>query len=587
MPSDLGGYRTSSLLALSRRTGMMLLALILLHLQPSQCLAQANINLDAASADMARGIQLFRSGQLMAAKLKFTASVAEKPKSAEALTWRGITENELKQYQGAIRDFEAALRIDPEGLPARYNLALSLIRVKRTDEAIEQLQRIVKAQPGLLDPEYNLAILLEQKNATSEAIEHLQAAYQKQPDDLGVMQHLLVDLALIGRFSEAQPMVDRLLSANSVAALQQAGTALLETGQFEQATDVLENLHARVPSSHGLDLLLARAYIGAKQYFKAIELLKTTEMDGGPGDSYFLLGLAYSGAGESGEAENSFERAVQINPKDSSALYHLGLIEATTPERWAMALRHLRSAVQLEPDNAAYGIVLARVLLQQDHARESMLLLQRIHPAGPESAERDLLMGIAQISAGSAVRAIPTLERAVAENPSLALSLNILGFCYFEQGDYVKAASLYRQASDFHPDVLIFAHDAAIALDRSNETQEAMRYAQRALALPAANAEDHYLAGKLFAKQGRKVDAIHELELAVVSDPDLDKPYYLLARTYMQMGDIAQATQWNSRLTDLKQKHERAYAADKKTSAVTSSMLLLGAPMSAAEKDVQ
>jgi tetratricopeptide (TPR) repeat protein len=181
--------------------------------------------------------------------------------------------------------------------------------------------------------------------------------------------------------------------------------------------------------------------------------------------------------------------------------------------------------------------------------------------------------------------ATPILERAVAEDPSLPLSHNILGFCYFYQGDYARAAQAYQKASDMRPDVKIFAHDAAIAFERSNNSDQALTYAMRAATLPSAGGEDHALVGKLLAKAGRKDDAIRELKQAAAMSPDIDEPYYLLAHTYMQMGDVAQATQWNAKLTELKQKHDRAYAARKNSTSVTSSTLLKGAPMNSSETD--
>ncbi len=72
-------------------------------------------------------------------------------------------------------------------------------------------------------------------------------------------------------------------------------------------------------------------------------------------------------------------------------------------------------------------------------------------------------------------------------------------------------------------------------------------------------------------------------------NPDLDNSYYLLARTYMQMGDTAQAAEWNSRLTALKQKHDQSYAAQKNAQPgeMPSSTLLQGAPMTAEENEAR
>jgi tetratricopeptide (TPR) repeat protein len=532
---------------------------------------------ETASADIENGIQLFRNHDAAGAKLKFSAAVRADPNSADALTWRGIAENQLKEYSAAVRDFEAALHLNSGEMSAHYNLALSLIRLQKADDAIEQLRIVTSAHPGVVEPEYNLAILLEGKSATAEAVEHLKAAYQTRPGDTGVVQHLLIDLLALGRADEAQPILEQFRTSAPADLQEQVGTALIEARQFPQAILLLEGGKS--------NWLLARAYIGAQQYAKAIALTQPSEISDSTGESAYLLGLAYSGAGMMPEAKNAFAQAVLANPRNDAAQYHLGLIQSADPEQQQEAVRHLREAVRLVPAASVYTVALGRALLQQDHAEDARILLERVHPPGAEAAERDLLLGIAQISIGGTGAGTPILQRAIAEDPSLPLSHNILGFCYFYQGDYAKAAQAYQKASDMRPDVRIFAHDAAIAFERSNNSDQALAYAMRAATLGSAGGEDHALVGKLLAKSGRKDDAINELKQAAAMSPDLDEPYYLLVHTYMQMGDVAQATQWNAKLTELKQKHDRDYAARKNSTSVTSSTLLKGAPMNSSETD--
>jgi tetratricopeptide (TPR) repeat protein len=571
-------YRHQSLLRI-------LLAAALFSAAPHSTPAQTDPSAkpDPAAAYIESGMQLFRSKDAAAAKLKFSAAVKLNPRSADALTWRGIAENQLKQYREAAQDFQAALRINPEEMSAHYNLALTFIRLGETDNAIAELRVVTRAHPGVVEPEYNLAILLEARKAIAEAAEHLEAAYQAQPADTGVAQHLLVDLWVLGRGIEAQPLLDQLRSTSPPEKRRQIAMALIEAGQFKPAIFLLEDSPEPPPEN---DLLLARAYIGAQEYGRAINLMQPREDTDRTGQSAYLLGLAYSGTGAVSEAQTAFEHALNADPQNTPALYHLGLIESKVPEQQANAVRHLREAVRLEPRNPIYTLALGRILLQQDQAQEAVGLLKDVRPEGPEAAERDLLLGIAQISTGSASEAAPTLERSVAENPALPLSHNILGFCYFQRGDYAKGAGAYSRASDMRPDVGIFAHNAAIAFERSNQSDKALVYASRAVALPGATGDDHYLMGKLLAKAGRKDEAIIELKEAVVQSPELDASYYLLARTYMQKGDTAQATEWNAKLTALKQQHDRAYAAGKNSKAVTSSILLNGAPMASAETDL-
>jgi tetratricopeptide (TPR) repeat protein len=557
---------------------------------PYSLLAQAETAKPSpATAAIERGIELLRRKDSVAAKLQFSQAVQADPHSADALTWRGIAENQLKQYAEAVRDFQSALRLDPNEMSAHYNLGLSYTRLGRVDDAIAQLQIVVQAHPGVVEPEYNLAVLLEGKQATAQAVEHLQAAYQTQPGDLGVTQHLLLDLLALERTTEAQPIVESLQGSAPPAALQQIGTALLEAKQFPQAMQLLGRARSQTGDGREPDLLLARACIGAQQFSRAIDLLQPHLEGDSTGDAAYLLGLAYTGAGQVSVARDAFARAVASNPHHDGALYHLGLMECATLGQQAKGVQHLRQAVRLDPGNTAYALGLARALLEQDKPQDALAVVSRAHPPEGALAERDLLLGIGELGTAGARQAIPTLERTVAEAPDTALAYNLLGFCYFSQGDYAKAAGYYQKASDLLPDNVIFAHDAAMAFDRANDSGQAMVYASRAVASAAAGGEDHYLVGKLLAKTGKNEEAVRELKTAVQLSPDLDGPYYLLARTTMRMGDTAQATEWNARLAELKQKHERDYAlqkaADRKDKPVPSSTLLHGAPMTDVEPE--
>lgn len=553
------------------------------------CRASAQVAMDAKStsspAEIVSGIRLLSSRDPAGAKLRFTEAVKADPKSADALTWRGIAENQLSQYAEAGRDFEAALRIDPTELPAHYNLALTLVRTGQTDHAIEELKIVVKAHPGVLKPEYNLALLFEQKHAIAEAVEHLKAAYQVQQNDTGVIQHLVVDLLTLGKTDEAQPILVRLQAAAPARAQLEVGRALLEAGFFPQAGQLLESADTQKGKNPQLDLLLARAYLGTREDSRAIDLLKSESSSGTNGEVAYLLGLAYADAGATQEAKDEFEYAIKANPTNARALFHLGMLESEDPSELPAALGHLRTATKLEPGNSAYGILLGRILLQHDDPRQALSLLQSVHAEGQEAGERDLLLGIAQITVSGPTQAVSTLERSVEEDSTLALSHNMLGFCYFAQGDMAKAAASYGRASDLNPKSRIFAHGAAVAFDRSNDPARAMVYAARAAALPGVSGEDDYLIGKLLAKAGKNADAILELNKAIVLSPDSEESYYLLARTYVQTGDTAQAKESIAKLQSLKLKHAQSdMEARKSPMRITSSTLLQGAPTASTEK---
>ena len=101
-----------------------------------------------------------------------------------------------------------------------------------------------------------------------------------QPDDLGIAQHLLIDDLALGKSTAAQPILQHLQSESTPAKAQlQVGTALLEAAHFSEAAALIESARSRLPPSKESEILLAQAYIGAQEDFKAIALLKDSGQD--------------------------------------------------------------------------------------------------------------------------------------------------------------------------------------------------------------------------------------------------------------------------------------------------------------------
>ncbi len=307
-------------------------------------------------ADISAGVQLLRSGQPTQAIEIFNAIINNNPRSADALTWRGVAENQMQRYTAAAADFRTALRIAPTMLPAHYNLALTLIRLHETDAAIEQLRIVVKAQPASVQPLYNLAVLLESRASFTEAITHLDAAHTLAPDDSGVTLHLLADSLKVNDNARLAALTGA-LGAESVSpeTQRQAGSALLDAGRFPDALSLLQKARERDPQAPGIDTLLARALIGNGNNAEAISLLENKPATAADEQSTYLLGLAYTGAGQPQKAAETFRAAARLDPQDPRPLHHLGLIASAEPGGAAEGVKLLRAATSLEPANPVYA----------------------------------------------------------------------------------------------------------------------------------------------------------------------------------------------------------------------------------------
>src|SRR5262245_32715749 len=74
----------------------------------------------------------------------FTRALEKDSRMVEAMVNRGYVRNDMQDAQGAIRDFEPVLLINPDNGVARLGLAFSYLQVHRGREALEEADRAEK-----------------------------------------------------------------------------------------------------------------------------------------------------------------------------------------------------------------------------------------------------------------------------------------------------------------------------------------------------------------------------------------------------------------------------------------------------------
>lgn len=113
--------------------------------------------------------------------------------------------------EGAIEQFDEAVRLRPEDATANNALGASLLAVGRSSEAIPYLRAAINAQPSNFDAHYNLANALASQGKFLESIEHYRAAVRLHPDDANAEANLGSALAETGDLREAKLHFERAL----------------------------------------------------------------------------------------------------------------------------------------------------------------------------------------------------------------------------------------------------------------------------------------------------------------------------------------------------------------------------------------
>ncbi len=119
----------------------------------------------------------------------------------------------------AMREYEFALRLQPEDAAANNAMGAALLATGKADQAIPYLLRAVKTRSDYFDARYNLGSALALQDDFNGAAEQFMLAVQLQPNDANAEANLGSALAELGRFSEAKMHFERALQINPNHAL--------------------------------------------------------------------------------------------------------------------------------------------------------------------------------------------------------------------------------------------------------------------------------------------------------------------------------------------------------------------------------
>ncbi len=132
------------------------------------------------------------------------------------------------EWEGAVTEYESALRVRPRDAVVNNALGGVLLAAGRVDEAIIHLGAAVKDRPDYFDAHYNLGNALASKADFSGAAVQFRTATRLKPDDADAEANLGSALAQMGRLSEAKSHYRRALELNPGHALAHENLQELE-----------------------------------------------------------------------------------------------------------------------------------------------------------------------------------------------------------------------------------------------------------------------------------------------------------------------------------------------------------------------
>ncbi len=324
----------------------------------------------------ARGRARFEQKDLDGAIEDFAAAIRLDPDLAEAYCGRGIVRNDQKDVAGAIGDYSAAIRLDPSLAEAYHNRGMARNDQKDVAGAIEDYTTAIRLAPDLIMAYCSRGAARRDQQDVAGAIEDFTAAIRLDPGfafaycGRGVARRDQKDLA--GAIEDYSAAIR--LDPNYAEAYSDRGSARRDQGDLAGA---IEDFTTAIR----LDPNRAAAYYnrgnvrddqgdvaGAiEDYSAAIRLAPDYA------SAYYNRGIARHNQKDLAGAIEDYSSAIRLDPSDAWAYCNRGVARNDQTD-FAGAVEDYSAAIRLDPGHwpawTNRGAALARLGLR-DEARES------------------------------------------------------------------------------------------------------------------------------------------------------------------------------------------------------------------------
>jgi tetratricopeptide (TPR) repeat protein len=251
------------------------------------------------------------------------------------------------------------------------------------------------------------------------------------------------------------------------------------------------------------------------------------------------LGLALFKSGNLRGAMHEFEPLLKkqdpASPDAQRLRILLGMCHYGLGE-YAAAVPPLREAMQRDPQDLPYRLVLAHSCLRAKEYQCVLDVYHEILSLNAESAEADMLAGEALDEMHDHNGAVEQFRAAVKADPKQPGVHFGLGYLLWTGSQWDDAEQQFRAELDNNPQnvqALVYLADSQI---RQNHFDSARPLLEKALRIDPKFEMAHLEIGILDSQAGKNEDALRELHQAATLNPKDVQVHWRLARLYQAMG---------------------------------------------------
>lgn len=461
----------------------------------------------------------------------------------------------------AIASLSEAVRLDPEDLRSRSELARLLAASQRGEEAATHLRELVRRAPDAFGELVLLAQLRLTAGDREQAFDYLLQSLRiepRQPEAREMIDDLLRNGEIPGRsVAEALAEVVTLYEAGSAAhpddqPLRLAlADGLARQGRLEEAGEAFERLIAAEPESEIALMGLAMVRRQQRRLEDAeTALVRLLDQNDRSVPARLALGGVFAARCEFERAAGEFEALVAL-PGDAYGLGRRREILARFAQTleqagdYAKASKVLGDALHLAgetPEAFRFRVALVQNRLAAGASEEAAGLIEEL--IGDRPGEPGLLALQARVLAagGRMDAALGILKGLVSEYPETPGVVHALLRHHIEREELPVAEAMARDWLAKHPDDPTFRFQLAALLERQGRVQEAEEEFRRVIAAePDHDLALNYLGYMLADRADRLEESADLIQRALDEDPYNGSYLDSLGWVQFQKGELSLA----------------------------------------------
>ena len=416
---------------------------------------------------------------------------------------------EKGDYAGS-RDYLLQVnKVSPEYLPGLFLLGSVNFNLGNLEQAEVQLVRVVAERPSLMPARMMLAGIRLRHAESSEVLDILEPVLVQRPHDARLLAMAGQAALREGDLETGRHYIKKAVAEQpSDSSLRtQLAMLYLAEGNDAQAIEELERAVKSGKAPGREQSMLALAYLKQKNFDKALQVARDL-VKVNPDSAYpqNLLGIILGAKGDIRQAKDAFAKALQLDPKFSSAALNLARLDVQ--EGRLDRARERLDAVLLHNENDVSAMLALAQLADAENDREQALeWLEKVRAADPTAMGPRLVLIRYYSRVGKLDRAREIAREAETIDSRNPQTLLALGRIELGSKEFSAAVKTFGKAVELSPDAQAY-YFLGMAQFRTNDADAAEASLKQALKLQPGHLQAASLLVLLDVKAGRIEDAL-------------------------------------------------------------------------------